>query len=1109
MPPSRSLIRVALQIDVFYKSAASEATAEECRSLIKRIAGVEAAEIIPGSHGLLHPPGPPKDQAAATGWKSTLKVDGMTCQSCVHSIHSILSSIAQVDSASIDVSLENHSVAVVHGGGLGVFETIKAKIDDMGFEVLDSRWEDLDPLHPTLLILVLDHITPSPEPALAWLSTTFSVDGMECASCVSTLTSLISKIPGVDGSTVVVTLLPQAVRATHERSQCPAESIKQAIEDAGFGVLSFSSAGPPVSQPVPTLPTRHTLVTTKLFVSGMTCASCVSAIEGTMRKVVGVEEIAVSLLSHEAIVKHYADVIGVRDLIEDISQLGYPATLQPSSNQVNVRKERDAKDLEAARRQVLYALVLVIPTFVISMVVMMLLPEGNPAREAFMHNIIPGLSVSSLVLFLLATPVQFWLGYRFYRGAYKSIRYTKVANMDVLVALGTSAAYFYSIYSVALSVSSRGAAGEVEEFFETSVFLIFFILLGKYMEIYSKGRTSDAITKLLELTPESATLVTLDDHKNGVILEEKVIDVGLVQVGDVLKVQPGDRVPCDGVVVHGQSFVDESMLTGESIPVARSSGDRVMAGTVNQSERIFVKTVGVGADTAVARIAALVQEAQMSQAPIQAIADQVSMYFVPAVVILAIGTFVTWYALCLSGLVPDKDIPAGSTKLGFALRFCISVLVIACPCALGLATPTAVMVGTGVAASHGILIKGGGYALQKAHDVSVIAFDKTGTLTYGKPRVKEHMLFPLPQELALPAVQDQGALVWQLLGLIEARSEHPLAKAVSAFAQNDLRVNIHSNAVVGADLVLSRVTEVRGKGLVAELEVSGQEKSPNFNSKWSVVVGNEGWMNENHCVYSDAHQEIRSLQQISSWTQEGNSLVYIGIRKQIESDDALTSTVEPRSPSRGFILGVVGVADVVRAEAPQVIERLHRMGIDVWMITGDIHQTARCVAERLGIPESRVISQVLPEQKALKIRELKQQIGRGKRATVAMAGDGINDSPALAEADVGIAIGSGSDIAVEAAEAILVKSDLHDVLTLFDLSRTTLRRVKLNFAWAFGYNIIGIPVAAGVLYYSLGFSLSPWIAGAAMAFSSVSVVLSSLLLKFYRPPRIQGLPPVE
>ena len=586
-----------------------------------------------------------------------------------------------------------------------------------------------------------------------------------------------------------------------------------------------------------------------------------------------------------------------------------------------------------------------------------------------------------------------------------------------------------------------------------------FVVGGKYMEVVAKGKTSEALSKLMDLQATHAILLRIDAASGEVVGEEE-IGIELVQQGDVLKVVPGAKVPVDGAVVFGHSSTDESMVTGESMPVNKEVGSTVIGGTINQHGVLHVRADRVGADSALAQITRLVEDAQSNKAPIQAIADKISAYFVPVVVLIAVLSFVVWISLAYT-VVPDDWIPDGQGRFLFALIFFMTVLVIACPCALGLATPTAVMVGTGLGAMHGVLIKGGA-ALEKAYKVNAIIFDKTGTLTYGKPVVTDVMAFG-----GDGAWTDARFLTY--LGSAEASSEHPLGRCIYEHVQ---RLAGDEGSAV-AVLPAAEFEAVPGRGL--QCVVEGHR----------VFVGNRKGM----AASGAAPVSAATNEQLEALENEGKTVMMMSVD--------------------GVVVGSIAVADTIKPESRQVVRMLEEMGTEVWMVTGDNRRTAQAIAKQAGI--KNVFAEVMPADKAEKVKELQakprhadtkpRKDGSVQGKVVAMVGDGVNDSPALAQADVGIAIGAGTDIAMEAADVVLMKSDLLDVLTSMDISRRTFRRIKLNFVFAFGYNILGIPIAAGLFFPLFKAHLPPWIAGLAMALSSVSVVGSSLLLKRYKKPQ--------
>ncbi|CAO2839574.1 unnamed protein product [Amaranthus hypochondriacus] len=655
---------------------------------------------------------------------------------------------------------------------------------------------------------------------------------------------------------------------------------------------------------------------------------------------------------------------------------------------------------------------------------------------------------------ILVSLVQFVIGKRFYVAAGKALR-RGATNMDVLVALGTSASYFYSVCALLYGAATGFWS---PTYFETSAMLITFVLLGKYLESLAKGKTSDAIKKLVELAPATALLLVKD--KGEKCIGEREIDALLIQPGDLLKILPGTKVPADGLVLWGSSYVNESMVTGESVPVLKEVNSHVIGGTMNLHGVLHIQAMKVGSDTVLSQIINLVETAQMSKAPIQKFADFVASIFVPTVVVLAFLTLLGWYIGGLTGSYPQNWLPENGNYFVFSLMFAISVVVIACPCALGLATPTAVMVATGVGAKNGVLIKGGD-ALERAQKVTYVIFDKTGTLTQGKATVTTAKVF---------TGMDRGEFL-RLVASAEASSEHPLAKAVVEYAR-------HFHFFEPSETKDSLKIEKNSKELGWLLEVSDFLAVPGrgvqcFIDRKRVLIGNRKLLLENG-VTIPTH--------IENFVVELEDGAQTGVL--VASDD--------------IVIGVLGVSDPLKREAAIVIEGLGKMGIKPVMVTGDNWRTAQAVAKEVGITDVR--AEVLPAGKAEVVRSLQKD-----GSEVAMVGDGINDSPALAAADVGMAIGAGTDVAIEAADYVLMRNNLEDVITAIDLSRKTLLRIRMNYVFAMAYNLIAIPVAAGVFYPWLKLKLPPWVAGACMALSSISVVCSSLLLRFYKKPKLTSI----
>lgn len=843
-----------------------------------------------------------------------------------------------------------------------------------------------------------------------------NISGMTCASCVQTIEKYVSNQDGV--SNVKVNLLSEEAEIEFDPSIVSEKNLVDWVDDIGYKAEIKKISSPDSIQ---------------LDIQGMTCASCVVTIEKYIGSLDGVKNISVNLTTEKALVEFSSDIIGTRDLVEAVSDIGFTGSI--ASEDVDIERLERKEEIKKWKRKLFYSTLLTIPVLLIAMFFSFV--EVGPITRFLDIEIIPRLGMDDVLELAFATPVQFWIGKDFYTKSYKALKH-KAATMDVLVALGTSAAYSYGVFAIvyALFVSSY----EPLVFFETSALLITFIVLGKYLEASAKGKTSEAIKNLLSLQAKSAILLEIDE--SGKVIGEKEIDVELIQKGDVLKVYPGEKIPTDGQIAFGSSAIDESMVTGESLPVNKTVGDEVIGATVNQQGVLHVVTTKIGSETALSQIVKLVQDAQTSKAPIQGLADKISAIFVPVVVAIAVVVFIVWYSLFYFDVIPSTWLLAGTTNFIFAFLLSVSVLVIACPCALGLATPTAVMVGTGLGAENGILIKGG-EPLETAHKIDAIILDKTGTITHGKP--------DLTDIFAINGFSEDDVMYYA--ASVEAGSEHPLGKSIVEHAKNQ-----------GVDLSTPNNFEsITGRGVVAQI---GDKKA---------FVGSRGLMTDNGMVVQENVE-----QKMIEYEMDGKTAMLVALDNSV--------------------IGVVAVADTVKPESKSAIERMKKMGIEVWMVTGDNIRTANAIAKQVSI--DHVFAEVLPEEKAMKVKKLQEE-----EKIVAMVGDGINDSPALAQANVGIAIGAGTDVAIETADMVLMRSDLRDVVTAIDLSKTTFKRIKLNFFWAFGYNIIGIPIAAGLfiplirLLTGSTFILPPAVAGLAMAFSSVSVVTSSLLLKRYKKPK--------
>ena len=735
-----------------------------------------------------------------------------------------------------------------------------------------------------------------------------------------------------------------------------------------------------------------------LPVRGMHCAACVGKVERALTSVPGVDEATVNLATEKATVTFDSTRTDVTRLQDAVARAGYELVEPREAAGQTPDREQSAREetQRRARSKFVVGAILSVPIVIGSMV------EVFPWAPAWLHN--------PWLLWALATPVQFWVGFEFHAGFLRDLRH-RTASMSTLVSIGTNAAYFFSL-AVTLWPHVFMPAGGMT-YYETGAVVITLVVLGRWLEARARGRTSEAIRRLVSLAPRTARVV-----REGRELDVPTTEVG---VGDLVRIRPGERIPVDGVVLEGASTIDESMLTGESLPVEKTAESRVVAGSVNQTGALLFRATHVGSETTLARIVRLVEDAQASRAPIQRLADRVAAVFVPIVLVVAGATCLAWLAFG-----PEPRLP-------MALTTAVAVLVIACPCAMGLATPTAIMVGTGKGAEHGVLIKSA-TALEVLHRVDTIVFDKTGTLTVGRPEVTDIV--------TVPGVGEDDALA--VAAGAEQASEHPLGEAIVRLAKERGL----------ALLPVGEFTAVPGQGIDA-MAPDGR-----------ILLGNETMMNERGIDVSLLADRAIALQ------AQGKTVVFLAFA--------------------GRLLALIAVADVLKPDAAATIRRLREMGLAVAMLSGDNRRTAEAIAREAGI--ERVLAEVLPADKAGEIKRLQEG---GHR--VAMVGDGINDAPALTQADVGIVMGSGTDVAIEAADVTLMRSDVAGVVVALELSRRTIQIVKQNLGWAFGYNILLIPVAAGVLYPLAGVLLSPILAGAAMAFSSVSVVTNSLRLKRWRP----------
>ncbi|KAI5304194.1 hypothetical protein KEM56_006753 [Ascosphaera pollenicola] len=1054
---------------------------------------------------------------------TTVKIDGMTCGACTSAVERAFDNVP--GAGEVSVSLVLGRAVIQHDPALLPLRDIAERIEDRGFDIEIVKSEEQSP-SPRRIEGSSQDVTAT---------TTLSVKGMTCGSCTSAVEGGLEEAIGV--KSVSVSLLSERAVVDHDPAKISAEELAERVEDRGFdaSVIETKYSGHNNTQP-DSAASASNLMSTTVAVEGMTCGACTSAVEKAVQGRPGVLRFDISLLAERAVVIHDADVIAADNIAEYIGDTGFDArivssvpdaghhgqksdtvafnlyglqdatqatnlevaledltgvssakvriansrvniTYEPSKiglramaetieamnvncilgstdeNNAQLESLAKTKEIHEWKRAFLFSLSLAVPIMFISMIMPMHFQSIN--FGAF--QIIPGLFLKDVICCLMTKPIQFGVGKRFYLSAYKSLTHGS-PTMDVLVILGTSTAFFFSCLAVLVSVlfPPHSQPGTV---FETSSMLITFITLGRWLENRAKGQTSKALSRLMSLAPPMAMIYDdpiavekaaeeqcssqVDRPSEGQATQGnglKSIPTELVQVGDIVCLRPGDKISADGTVIRGESYVDESMITGEPTPVQKLKGHLVMAGTVNGAGWVDFKVTRAGQDTQLSQIVDLVQNAQTSRASIQRTADVVAGYFVPAIILLALGTFFVWMIVSHILSKPPKIFLSEESGGRFmvCLKICISVIVFACPCALGLSTPTAVMVGTGVGAEHGILFKGGA-ALEAATNINHVVFDKTGTLTEGKMSVSEFNI-----EKNWLSTEQLRKLWWLIVGLAEMTSEHPVGKAIVKASKSE-------NGLGDEDALDGSVVDFEtalGKGVAALVRANTESSS----AEHRVLVGNAPFLMSRNIEVED-----------------------------MESDHSRSSS----SPAKSTAVAAVAA--------------LHRLGISTSLVTGDTLASALVVAKAVGIPESNVQASVKPSDKQAIITELQS---RDNVTKVAMVGDGINDSPALATATIGIALASGTDVAVEAADLVLMRpEDLLSVPTSLCLARAILNRIRLNLLWACLYNAIGLPFAMGVFLPFGGIMLHPMASGAAMAASSTSVVVSSLLLKFWKRPR--------
>jgi len=1023
---------------------------------------------------------------SARVFEASISIAGMTCSSCVGNITQALK--AKPWLRSVDVSLLTNSASVRFEGDQNAKEVTNI-IDSIGYEAIVERVDE---------ILSPGNAVPR-APSNVWRAS-YAIGGMTCSSCVGNITKPLKAYSWI--RSVDVNLITSSATVIFEGKDHQSEIIS-AIEDVGYeakldDVIDLSRNQ---AQDM-----RRSIA---ILVDGMYCTHCPSRVQDallqfeqqlTVEKYLTLDapilKIAYTPHSPDFTIRHLLAAILATDPAFEPS-ISHPLTLEERSRMMHAREQR------RILLRVALSVTVAIPAFIIGIVLMSLVSSSNSTRQYLESPFgSGGVSRAEWALFIMATPVYFFAADVFHRRAFKELRalwrpgsttpilrrFYRFGSMNMLMSFGTTIAYFSSIAQLAIAAtdSSRMTVTN-SSYFDSVVFLTMFLLIGRLIEAYSKAKTGDAVTMLGKLRPTEAILLTRDSDMNSRSQQiTSQINVDLLEVGDIVRVLHGGSPPNDGTVLEGASKFDESSLTGESRLVGKSIGDAVYSGTVNKGSPVSIRISGVSGGSMLDQIVKVVREGQTQRAPIERVADLLTSYFVPFVTLIAISTWIIWLALGLSGALPQEylDSGVGGWPL-WSLQFAIRVFIIACPCGIGLAAPTALFVGGGLAARHGILVKGGGEAFQEASGLDCIVFDKTGTLTQGgEPSITGHEFFFSQGEEAT-----YKTTVLAVMRRLEESSSHPIAKAVVSFCESKEVRNVGTR----------RIDEIPGMGMKGSFTTEKLQ-----DQLVEALVGNEALM-------ADYGVDIPSeaIKTIGSWKAQGQSIALVAVR--------IVPDTQPPASDTWNLSAILAASDPLRPEAPTVIAALQQRDIDVWMISGDNHTTACAVGEMVGIAKENIIAGVLPDQKAEKIKylqksqkktKLRSYLGRKheytqQRATVAMVGDGINDSPALTIADVGIAIGSGSDIAISSAEFVLISSSLTSLLTLIDLSRTVFNRIKFNFGWALVYNLLALPVAAGVLYpvksNGTHIRLDPVWASLAMALSSVSVVCSSLLLRSRLP----------
>eukprot|EP01088_Endostelium_zonatum_P015724 TRINITY_DN3989_c0_g1_i1.p1 TRINITY_DN3989_c0_g1~~TRINITY_DN3989_c0_g1_i1.p1 ORF type:complete len:1160 (+),score=279.25 TRINITY_DN3989_c0_g1_i1:32-3511(+) len=1127
----------------------------------------------------------------------TLQVDGMTCDGCSSGIKAVLDSTDGIIAS--QVWWEFSKAEITFNSKLISIDSIISAISDVGFQAKIWDPENPPPVSERYLKLQALSTaplppTPNPLPSPQIFSTpsvadtptfftrsklTVSIKGMTCGACVNAIeTYILNSVEGVEKIAVALLAEKAEIVYNHETIQ-DYNTIINSINDLGFTCtfIRVSGGGKGQNSNDSNENDDEKLFLVKIITSNLDSESSNSEknlIESIMN-ISGVSEARIvpyseftpttndtsffhKLFSFSYLfsnpytrlnddIENDAEMTKIVQISYDHS-LNYPRKIIDQILTVSDRpsiisctyfkpiaaQPNQTHSITSLQESFIFSLCLAIPLVLLSHI-SMFLPTDSSIYKTLHEPLVNSLSRLLFIKFVLTSPLQFICGYKFYKGAWNAVKH-KSTNMDVLIVVGTTIAYVYSVGEIWVGLFMYPDFAAIPDFFDTSAMLISFITLGRFLEAKAKGKTSEAIQKLMSLQPTKVVLLSKipnDDNKaspgtkpifeeeelDNINLEfdeeklllnlqshytEKEVQIELIEKGDLLKVYPGENIPTDAIVLFGTSTVNESLLTGESVPSPKQRFSKVIGGTINQSGTLIIKTTYVGEDSGLSQIIKLVENAQMGKSTVQSFADTISGYFVPVVITLALFTFFLWIFICF-GLhyVPDvsilhEDGATGKKPLVVALLFAISVVVIACPCALGLATPTAVMVGTGVGAQNGILIKGAQY-LELAHKIKIIIFDKTGTLTYGQLKVTDFKLFKTSgsqkktNDLKQKNKMEENETltedeIWNAVAQVEKMSEHPVGKAIvewreSILAQQGI-FKSSSKTSSSAGIVVNNFENTPGQGVCGEVK------------NYKYYIGNRSYFKHFQTKSNPTALPDGLQTQMVEWENQGKTVVIVGF---VSIDK--TNNKEETEGNEGLnVAGIIAVGDTIKGESRGVIKRLNQMGIQTYMVTGDNIRTARYIGNLIGFPSKNIFSDVLPRGKAEIVTKMKQDLSENdQNLVVGFVGDGINDSPALAEADLGIAIGAGTEIAIEAASIILVKNNLNDVITAIDLSRVTITRIQMNYVFATMYNVIGIPLAMG-LGTPFGVVIPPMVAGLMMAMSSVSVVCSSLLLRWYKKP---------